>query len=118
MTVHARNYHAGLAAEDSTLRHYAQAGYALLARRWRGIQGEIDLILQRGADVVFVEVKKSRSFDHAVARLGGAQMARIWQTAEQFLGTQPLGLNTPARVDVALVNSMGQVQVIENAMMA
>lgn len=117
MTFHARNYQAGLAAEDSALRHYAQAGYALLARRWRGFQGELDLVMQHGADVVFVEVKKSRSFDQAVARLGHGQMARIWQTAEQFLDTQPLGLNTPARVDVALVNTYGQVHVIENAMM-
>jgi putative endonuclease len=118
MTMHARNYQAGLAAEESALRHYAQAGYALLARRWRGIQGELDLVVQRGSDVVFVEVKKSRNFDQAVAHLGAAQSARIWQTAEQFLGTQPLGLNTPARVDVALVNAMGQVRVIENALIA
>ncbi len=118
MTFHARNYHAGLAAEDSVLRHYMSLGYALLAQRWRGMRGEIDLILGRDNDVVFVEVKKSKCFDQAVSRLGQAQLGRIYQTAEQFLGTLPMGLNTPARLDVALVNSYGDVRVIENALMA
>ena len=118
MTRALRNHLAGQAAEDSALRHYLHAGYALVARRWRGIAGEIDLVLRRGADIVFVEVKKSRNFDSALLRLGTAQVARILSTAEQFLGTLPGGLQTQARVDVALVDGRGQVQVIENALLA
>lgn len=112
----ARNYHAGLAAEGSVLRHYLDAGYQLLAQRFRGLRGEIDLVLRKGASVIFVEVKKSRSFDAALARLGPAQIGRIFDTAAEFLGTQPLGQLTETRFDVALVNAHGQVAVIENAL--
>lgn len=114
----ARNYQAGLAAEASVLRWYLAAGYHLLAQRYRGTQGEIDLILQRGDEVIFVEVKKSRSFDAAALRLGPAQMARIMQTAGEFLGTQPRGQLTPTRFDVALVNSIGDVSILENVLTA
>ncbi|MCC5964046.1 MAG: YraN family protein [Rhodobacteraceae bacterium] len=112
----ARNYHAGLAAEGSVLRQYLDAGYQLLAQRFRGLGGEIDLVLRKGASVIFVEVKKSRSFDAALARLGPAQISRIFATASEFLGTQPLGQLTETRFDVALVNAQGQVTVMENAL--
>lgn len=111
-----RNHLAGLAAEASVLQHYLAAGYALLARRYRGLRGEIDLVLARGASVIFVEVKKSRSFDAALARLGAAQIARIFDTASEFLGTQPQGQDTDTRFDVALVNAHGEISVIENAL--
>lgn len=114
----ARNYQAGLAAEDSVLRQYLEAGYALLARRYRGKYGEIDLVLQHGSDVIFVEVKKSRSFEAAALRLGACQIDRIFQTASEFLGTQPQGQMTPTRFDVALVNAHGEVSVLENALAA
>ena len=62
------NYLAGHAAEASVARHYEDRGIAICARNWRGITGEIDLIGRCGDDVIFVEVKKSRSHD-----LAGAQ---------------------------------------------
>ena len=112
----ARNYQAGLAAEASVLRQYLGEGYALLARRFRGMGGEIDLILQRDCDVIFVEVKKSHSFEAAALRLGTRQVSRIMDTASEFLGTQPHGQLTPTRFDVALVNAYGEVCVMENAL--
>lgn len=112
----ARNYQAGLAAEASVLRAYLEAGYILLAQRFRGARGEIDLILQRDCDVIFVEVKKSRSFEAAALRLGTRQISRIMDTASEFLGTQPRGQLTPTRFDVALVNAFGEVSVMENAL--
>lgn len=118
MTVQKRNYHAGIAAEDSVLRQYLASGYTLLARRWRGQQGELDLVLSHGAEVIFVEVKKSRCFDTAAARIGAAQIARIFTTAAQYLGTCPQGQLTPSRFDVALVNASGQVERLENALCA
>ena len=112
----ARNYHAGLAAEEIVLRSYIGAGYLVLARRFRGLRGEIDLVLQRGEDVIFVEVKKSKSFEAALARIGAQQIARIHDTANEFLSAQPKGVLTEVRFDVALVDARGEVRVLENAL--
>ena len=58
-------YFAGLAAEDIVARDYLRRAHAVAAQRWRGQSGEIDLICRDGDTVVFVEVKKSRSFARA-----------------------------------------------------
>ncbi|NBB97165.1 MAG: hypothetical protein GVY34_03190 [Alphaproteobacteria bacterium] len=113
---HARNHFAGLAAEDGVLRDYAAKGYRLLERRYRGRGGEIDLVLGRGEDIIFVEVKKSRSFDAARARLGQRQVARLFAAASEFLGGQPKGQLTETRFDLALVNAQGEVAIMENAL--
>jgi putative endonuclease len=107
---------AGTAAEAAVERDYARRGYPAVARRWRGHAGEIDLVLQDGAGIVFVEVKKSRSFERAVEGLSQRQIGRLQLAAEEFLGTLPRGSLTEARFDVALVNSVGEIQVIENAL--
>ena len=42
-------------------------------------------------------------------------MERIYGAASEYLAGEPDGQNTNVRFDVALVNSTGQMQVIENA---
>ena len=111
-------YYAGLAAEEAVERHYAAAGHATLARRWRGRGGEVDLIAERDGQTVFVEVKKSGSFGAAAARLSARQIARLQAAAEEFLGTRPGGLDSDMRFDVACVDSTGRIEVIENAIWA
>lgn len=110
-------YHAGLAAEDIVAHDYAQRNHRVAARRWRGCGGEIDLIARDGDTVIFVEVKKSRTFASAVSRLGRRQMDRICASASEFLAGEPRGQLTDVRFDLALVNGFGAVQVIENAFM-
>jgi len=109
------NHYAGLAAEDIVARSYAARGFTEAARRWRGRGGEIDLILRDGNDVVFVEVKKSRTHAQAAQRVTRRQMDRICTAASEFVGTEPRGSLTPIRFDVATVDATGQVQVIANA---
>ncbi|MBW4984655.1 YraN family protein [Mameliella sp. CS4] len=109
-------YHAGLAAEIGVAADYARRGYPLLARRWRGRSGEIDLVLRDGDGVIVVEVKKSRNFDRAVERLSQRQIGRLLRAGEEFLGTMPRGSLTDIRFDVALVNGHGEIRVIENAL--
>ena len=109
------SYHAGVAAEAAVERAYRRAGLKVRSRRWRGTGGEIDLIVQDGRGLIFVEVKKSRTRDAAALRLNRRQMHRIYSSASEFLAGEPMGQLTDARFDVALVDATGCVDVIENA---
>ncbi|EKE43863.1 hypothetical protein OCGS_1844 [Oceaniovalibus guishaninsula JLT2003] len=111
----ARSYRAGLAAEERVAAEYRRTGHVALERRWRGAGGEIDLIFHKGAEVIFVEVKQSRSHDRAAASLSQRQIARLYAAAAEFLGTRPEGSLTPARFDVATVDGTGRVSILENA---
>jgi len=112
------SYLSGLAAEEIVAHDYRRAGYAIEERRWRSRAGEIDLIARKDGQVVFVEVKKSRSFSDAAYMLGARQIRRLFQAASMFLAKEPGGLDSEARFDVALVNRHGAVSVLENALCA
>lgn len=111
----ASSYHAGLTAEQLAEARYTAAGYAVLARRWRGRGGELDLVVRRGGETVFVEVKQGRSFGAAAARVLPRQIARLIDAAGEFAGTLPGGLDSAMRFDVACVDRLGRVEIIENA---
>ncbi len=110
-----RNYLAGLAAEDRVAARYQCCGHDLRAARWRGGQGEIDLIVNDGDGLIFIEVKKAATHDRAAEMLRPAQAARILATASEYLGTMPMGQMTPARIDVALVDGQERIEILENA---
>jgi putative endonuclease len=112
------NYYAGLSAEETVARCYARDGAYVLETRWRGPGGEIDLILGEGDRVVFVEVKKSKTHAQALQRVTPRQMARILASAEAYLALCPKGTLTDVRVDVALVDARGVVDIVPNAGMA
>lgn len=106
---------AGKLAEEAVVRHYRDMGLVLLASRWSGAWGEIDLIFRDGRMVVFVEVKKARDHDAAAARLSRRQIDRICMTAQEFLAEMPDGTDTPQRFDAALVDQGGAIRLIKNA---
>jgi len=112
------SYLAGLAAEDQVARLYLRAGHQIAARRWRGSRGEIDLIARKGADVIFIEVKKSKTHALAADHLTPRQIERIYGTATEFLGGEPRGQATDVRFDVALVDASGQIELRENVFAA
>lgn len=108
------SYHAGLAAEQQVAQLYERSGRVILARRWRGTAGEIDLIARDGDQVIFIEVKHSATHAQAAAHLTARQVARIYQTAAEFLENEPLGQLTDVRLDAALVDGQGIIQILEN----
>ncbi|GAB4383339.1 MAG: YraN family protein [Albidovulum sp.] len=95
--------------------HYLRAGRTLVARRWRGRSGEIDLIFRDGAALVFVEVKSAQSHAIAAERLAARQIRRICTAASEFVAGEPGGQDSEMRFDVALLDRVGRVAVIENA---
>jgi putative endonuclease len=91
-------------------------GYEVVARNWRCIAGEIDLVLTRPGEVVFCEVKARAS-----ERFGGPLGAVNWQKQRRLrrLAAEWLAQERPAgfvrvRFDVAAVTG-ARVEVIEAA---
>ncbi|WP_299816500.1 YraN family protein [uncultured Jannaschia sp.] len=112
------SYHAGLAAEEIVARQYEGEGYRILARRWRGQGGEIDVIAARDAETVFVEVKASVTHAAAAWHLRPRQARRLLDAAAEYMGTLPAGQNSAVRFDVALVDGQGRVEILANAISA
>ncbi|MGI9391907.1 MAG: YraN family protein [Boseongicola sp.] len=112
-----KNYYDGIAAEAVIERRYLIEGSEVIARRWRGLSGEIDLVFRKGSDVIFVEVKKAKDFSDAAYRLSERQLARIASAAEEFVAEEALGSLTPIRIDLALVNQHGESSIIKNVTM-
>ena len=113
-----KSYLGGKAAEDAVLAAYRAQGYRLLCRRWPSAGGGIDLVLSKAGEVLFVEVKSSRNFAQAVAHLTRHQIRRLLASAEAALGFFGVRSLTPMRFDVALVDGMGRIDVIPNALQA
>ena len=102
-------------AEDGVARLMRDRGLDVLARRWCGKAGEIDLICRDGDCLVFVEVKQSATHGQAAQRLSAVQKGRIMQAALEYcegLGLSPL---PELRFDAALVDAQGRVEILERA---
>jgi putative endonuclease len=93
-------------AEDAALAHLQQAGLSLVARNFktpgRG-GGEVDLIMQHGATLVFVEVRARADAAHGggLASVGPTKQRRIALAARHFLAR--LQSHPPCRFDVVAV---------------
>ena len=105
-------------AEDSVARDYTARGLKVAERRWRGAGGEIDIVVEAPDNVVFVEVKQSRSFDSAAEAITPRQVSRIMAAASEYVGRYPTGQSTPMRFDLALVNGRGELHILEGAFFA
>ncbi len=109
------NWSTGVSAEDAVALAYERKGFAIAARRWRCPWGEADLILRDGPGIVVVEVKKARSLAQAAHRLSRRQMDRLVAVAQAFCEGEPRGSLTELRFDLALVDGLGRVEIVENA---
>ena len=70
--------------------------------------------MRDGAQVIFVEVKQSRTHAQAALHLGAAQLARLYTAATEFVEGESLGQLTEVRLDAALVDAAGQIEILQN----
>lgn len=112
----AANRRGGEMAEEAVALHYMGRGCRVLARRWRSVAGEIDLVVQDGETVVAVEVKRASTHDTAALRLSPRQRARLCAALALFCeGQDAAGAPDGRRFDLALVDGMGRVELYPNA---
>lgn len=75
-------------------------GYRLLGFRLRTPLGEIDLLAQKGATVVIVEVKRRRDIEEALASVTWAQRERLTRAARASVARRPRLANAAIRLDL------------------
>lgn len=107
----------GVLAEQQAEQFLQQQGLKLVERNHRSRFGEIDLIMQDGSVLVFVEVRlRNRTdFGGAAASIDARKQQRIVRTAQLYLAS--LVSIPPCRFDAVLMDDSrgGQFQWLKNA---
>ena len=111
----------GARGEQLAADWYRTRGYRVVARNWRCAEGELDLVLLGGGDLVFCEVKTRSSdrFGLPAEAVTAAKQRRLRVLAARFLdevgeGLRDRGRRPGIRFDVASVRGR-TVEVIEAA---
>lgn len=88
-------------AEDAAARMLAAKGMRIRAKQFRSRTGEIDLIVEDGDEIVFVEVKArtTNRFGYPEEAVTKTKLQKIARTAEWYLAAHRL-LDRPWRIDV------------------
>ena len=105
----------GVAGEQRAAEWYLAHGYAVVDRNWRCREGELDLVVRRHAELVFVEVKTRRSdrFGVPAEAVTPTKQRRLRLLASRYL--QETGRRAPSlRFDVVAILA-DRLEVIEAA---
>lgn len=90
--------------EQAAAAHLLRRGYRLVARKWRCVGGEIDLVMRDGATLVFVEVRTRRAESGSAAEsVGRAKQGRLIALAYAYLEAVAAPADAPWRIDVVAI---------------
>ncbi len=106
----------GAAAERQARRFYRLRGYRILAANARSGRYEVDLVLRRGRQLVFCEVKAKGGprFGDPLEMVDREKQRRIRRAAETWLASHPEAGGLQIRFDVVAVRAR-QVQRLTDA---
>ncbi|WP_456444676.1 YraN family protein [Thiolapillus sp.] len=106
----------GEAAESLACRWLESQGLVLQARNYRCRAGEIDLIMEDGETLVFVEVRyrSHPGYGSAAESVTPAKQLKLLRTAQHYL--QQLPHTPPCRFDIIGIEPEQPVQWIRNAL--
>jgi putative endonuclease len=104
----------GKYGEDLACRELERRGYAIVARRYRCPDGEIDIIARDGEMLVFVEVKARQddAFGGGADAVTACKRQRIVQVAHDYLTRRHRG-DCRCRFDVVSIQFAGGAPVVE-----
>lgn len=105
----------GRAGEEAAAAHLEEMGYRMIVRNWRCTNGEIDLILEDGTILVFVEVRSRTNptrFGTAVEAITPRKCRQVREIAGIYL-KQRKGPPVSVRFDVVAVTFLRDGTVAE-----
>jgi putative endonuclease len=109
----------GRAAESLAADYFLQHGYRVLERNYRTRRGEVDLILEKGCYLIFVEVRYRRStaFGSPEETITPAKQRKVILAALEYVVRRGLGARMIRFDVVSLVQGSGapRIEHIEDA---
>jgi putative endonuclease len=92
----------GRSGEDAAVEYLERLHFRILARGFRLLRGEIDIVARDGETIVFLEVKTRMSSDYGPPEeaVTAAKQRQIRRIAEGFLAKHRIGPDVPCRFDV------------------
>ncbi len=84
-------------------------GYGILYKRYKTAVGEIDLVVKRGRQLIFVEVKSHASEEASLDHVTPSQKKRIVKAARWFISANPPLKDHQQRFDVITVDFSGKL---------
>lgn len=110
-----KTYDRGVWAEKYASGYLIAKGYKILENRYKTKYGEIDLIVQKGSVIAFVEVKARKSIDDALESITPKMRGRIENSARYYLSQNEDAIHYELRFDVIAIKSPLSLSHIENA---
>lgn len=111
----ASGYQKGLRAEFLARLYFNLKGYRVLAERFRTPIGEIDLVVKRGRQLAFVEVKRRGTVVEGLEAVHAKNQQRVGRAAELYLQKHPEYTGYGLRFDVLVLAPYAWPRHIPNA---
>ncbi len=114
-----RRKQTGRQGEEIAASYLVGKGYKIIQRNWRCPIGELDIIMEDGPNLIFVEVRSRRGqrFGKAEESITPAKQNRLIELAQTYL-QQTAAPHRSWRIDVVAVQlgrGLPQINHIENA---
>jgi putative endonuclease len=109
-----RRQQLGISGELLAVEELERRGYAIVARRYRTVCGEIDIVAEDGDTLVFVEVKAraTAEFGTAAEAVTFRKQRRLVRMARDYL-TRAAIADRPCRFDVVAIDDVETAPRIE-----
>jgi putative endonuclease len=108
-------YKKGLWAETFAKFYMRLQGYRVLAERFKTPVGEIDLVVKKGRQLVFVEVKLRETAAAAAEAIHARNRSRVSRAAELYLQKHPEYTGWELRFDALVLAPWAWPRHIRNA---
>jgi len=94
------------AGERRALWHYRLRGYRIIGTNVRAGRNELDLIVRRGRELTFVEVKERRGpgFGGAIGAVDAEKRRRVRRAAQVWLSRNPQAAHVRVGFEVIAVD--------------
>jgi putative endonuclease len=109
----------GKEGEELALKKIKRLGYKCIARNYRCVLGEVDIIATHGDCLVFIEIKtrKGKSLGYAKEAINGRKRRQLSKVALAYMKSNNCS-DTKSRFDVVAINlrdGKEEIEVIQNA---